>query len=986
MRNLKKKVVTAVLLVVPTLFAFAGGAQEAQAPQLDIPAQPRQYISPANEDGVQDVLQLPFSSVVVPGEEMVIVEYALTVYDADGRLVYAVSEAQDERRGFFGNLFGGEKPRVEVPDTLTWNGTWSVPEDQLPDGVADGDLVEDGEYTYQLTVSDDAGQSARSAPFNVTVDNTAPAITSFGEPEYTVFSPNDDGVRDSIAVGLEGTRELSWTVDVIDADGDAVYTEEYRNDAPRRRDLDPAPPAMFEWTGVTGTAAEPGDRAPEGSYRIRLTGVDRSGNETVETHPTSITLSLRAADLTVTAAESPAVFSPNDDGVRDDITLLLSASDPEAIRTWSLEVVNRNQVVRRRSGSGTPPAEWVFDGRRDDGSVLNDGTVQVRLRARLDNGNDVESAPFSVTLDTVAPQVSISAATVPEPTDAGQPLVFGAGDKNALRGTIEYDAGVPWTYELSIDGRRIAAGALREFLQSIGATPETVGGGSRERVELRWNGTAVLGNGEAMDGTYRLVLSGTDSAGNSTTSAPARVVKDSRTPAVDLTVDGEYLSPLSGGAFGTVVYRTDYGAPELVQEFLFEVRNADDRMVRSSYQRQGFGRFEWNGLTNGGTVVPDGPYTAQLRVIYQNGHEASVADVGPVIVDRTRPRVNRLAAEPRRFSPDGDGDNDTVTIVQEVEPGDSWEAQLVNESGDVVIERAWGESVETFTWDGTGPDGEPVPDGDYRYVLSATDNAGNSTTEDILVTVDTEPAGPPEVTLSVRPQPFSPDDDGRDDTLTIEIRAESDNRIVGWMAQIVNPDGGVFRTFSGEGTPPRRIRWNGTSDDGELVETAREYPLEVTVRDHAGQQTTATETIAVDILVFRDGDRLRIRVSNILFAPNTPDLFLSDEAQLDENLDTLRRLATILNRYPDRDIVIEGHAAHIYLDGAAKDREQEQVLIPLSRSRAREVMQALMILGVDRERMTIEAYGGARPVVPHSDRDSMWRNRRVEFLLQRPGN
>ncbi|MFA7567614.1 MAG: hypothetical protein WCY01_11345, partial [Alkalispirochaeta sp.] len=114
-------------LVTPFL-VMAGGAQEDVAPTLDVPVQPRQYISPENQDGVQDVLQLPFSSVVAPAEGAVIVEYNLSIFDGDGQLVSLTREVQKDRRGFFGNLFGGEKPRVAIPDTLVWDGTWNVPE------------------------------------------------------------------------------------------------------------------------------------------------------------------------------------------------------------------------------------------------------------------------------------------------------------------------------------------------------------------------------------------------------------------------------------------------------------------------------------------------------------------------------------------------------------------------------------------------------------------------------------------------------------------------------------------------------------------------------------------------------------------------------------------------------------------------------------------------------------------------------------------
>ena len=83
----------AVFLLMPT-GAFAGGAREGELPELSMPPQPRQYISPVNEDGVADELRLPFSEVVVPPEDRVIVSYALQVYDASGALVWS----EEDRR------------------------------------------------------------------------------------------------------------------------------------------------------------------------------------------------------------------------------------------------------------------------------------------------------------------------------------------------------------------------------------------------------------------------------------------------------------------------------------------------------------------------------------------------------------------------------------------------------------------------------------------------------------------------------------------------------------------------------------------------------------------------------------------------------------------------------------------------------------------------------------------------------------------------
>jgi hypothetical protein len=78
-----------------------------------------------------------------------------------------------------------------------------------------------------------------------------------------------------------------------------------------------------------------------------------------------------------------------------------------------------------------------------------------------------------------------------------------------------------------------------------------------------------------------------------------------------------------------------------------------------------------------------------------------------------------------------------------------------------------------------------------------------------------------------------------------------------------------------------------------------------------------------------------------------------------------------------------GHANPIATTVAARQREQDAELQPLSELRARTVVDYLVGLGVSRNRLSAFGIGGARPVIPYADRDNWWKNRRVEFILVR---
>jgi outer membrane protein OmpA-like peptidoglycan-associated protein len=148
--------------------------------------------------------------------------------------------------------------------------------------------------------------------------------------------------------------------------------------------------------------------------------------------------------------------------------------------------------------------------------------------------------------------------------------------------------------------------------------------------------------------------------------------------------------------------------------------------------------------------------------------------------------------------------------------------------------------------------------------------------------------------------------------------------------------------------------------------------------------TTVQKTIPVDILVIKDGDKLRVRISSITFQANTADYVNVEPDRATKNQATLQRLAEIFKKYAKYKIQIEGHANLVNFDNPAKAKvEQEQELLPLSKKRADSIREALIALGIDAGRITTYGIGAAQPVVPFSDLDNRWKNRRVEFIMTR---
>ena len=60
-----------------------------------------------------------------------------------------------------------------------------------------------------------------------------------------------------------------------------------------------------------------------------------------------------------------------------------------------------------------------------------------------------------------------------------------------------------------------------------------------------------------------------------------------------------------------------------------------------------------------------------------------------------------------------------------------------------------------------------------------------------------------------------------------------------------------------------------------------------------------------------------------------------------------------------------------------------KALEPLSQERAEFVKSYLKKNGVDGERLNAVGRGGRQPVVSRNDTDNWWKNRRVEFILNK---
>jgi outer membrane protein OmpA-like peptidoglycan-associated protein len=205
---------------------------------------------------------------------------------------------------------------------------------------------------------------------------------------------------------------------------------------------------------------------------------------------------------------------------------------------------------------------------------------------------------------------------------------------------------------------------------------------------------------------------------------------------------------------------------------------------------------------------------------------------------------------------------------------------------------------------------------------------------------------------------------------------------------------GPFYEQTGKGTPPKEFKWNGKSTrpprrEGapvEMVQSATDYQMILTVNDIFENTATYEGVISVDVLVRREGDgHYRIIVPSIIFPPNSGDFRLLGERDARANARILRLIGNALNKFSDYKVKVEGHSNPTTPpDTPARATEERTELKPLSEARAKAVVDYLVENdNIDRARLSFVGIGGERTVAAYDDPDENTRNRRVEFILEK---
>lgn len=512
------------------------------------------------------------------------------------------------------------------------------------------------------------------------------------------------------------------------------------------------------------------------------------------------------------------LFSPNDDGTLDDVTMTVQAFEPLTVTVDVLPVIGTDSTGKPILGSTTVAVltrdfyvaggsyEQVWDGRASNGSVVADG--RYALRATLVDGCGNEKIVIQpVEVDNTPPLISVS--TPKAGASVGMELV--------IKGAVSdlHPSGFDVNYEMaSSPGTLIRLPSL-----STGASTPGI-------VDLaRW----IVGAG--VQGDANIVVRATDKAGNASVASVPVTLLPPTDLITNLTVSVDPMSPNGDGRRETtsILYNLSQAA-KVTMELTRKDGGLIKKLLNALSVPAGNNAVVWDGRRSDTQVEADGDVTVTLIAEVDSGtlsarqqtQTSFVLDKTPPVITIQTPStsVTTGAAGVQARAQDPLFTEGTLSISSN---GVTWRDVAVTNDPSGVMKASLDSEAE----------------GPLDIRVKATDAAENVSEQKLHVEIDRTPPKPvitapaPNAYISGLKGPYA---------ITGSIEEKHLTRYDLLLAQGAPPSGLGVSLVGGTQVPqnPLLLSWKlDTVQDGL-------YTISLDALDAAGQRTTVGVPVTVD--------------------------------------------------------------------------------------------------------------------------------------------
>ena len=587
-----------------------------------------------------------------------------------------------------------------------------------------------------------------------------------------------------------------------------------------------------------------------------------------------LSISLLLLLISASGFAKPKYISPNSDGVQDELVIPLKISDKRYVQGWSLVIMDANHKVVRTIGNKVAlpekvgfksffkqlvtskqgveiPESITWNGAMNNGETAPDGKYFYYISAIDDNGNEGKTKEYEVIVDTIAPDV-----TLVQPADK----IFGEGSKSAFKIRQEGSLEDEW---------------VGTFKSADGSVVKTVKWQNAEPAEFNWYGTDDE-EAQLPDGVYSYEITATDRAGNQAPQTNiTNIIYSAEKPATNIYVDGSrYFSPKTSSKIQNVIFNITIPVPEAktgnkLVEWALSIEDKKGNVVRQ-YNQNNVGALPpetivFDGTDEKGNKLADGEYQASVTAKYLNGYVPAKISSPIIVLDTEKPSAQIVASD-KVF---GAGSKDSVTFSIMIAPSagapvDSWKGEIRTSDGATIVKSYdfGAYPPEKIVWNGLNDKGQIADKGAYKFIMTATDLAGNLGGGELgqAVTFDTTEA---QLLLAMSDTAFSPNGNKVKDTITFNpVTATKD--VVSYEFTIKNAKGTVVYRSKVDSNLPASFVWDGKDNDKILAADGM-YTAQLSITSANGSSASAaTQAFELDTVA----PSLTTEAAWTAFAPN----------------------------------------------------------------------------------------------------------------------
>ncbi|OJF76449.1 MAG: hypothetical protein BKP49_07060 [Treponema sp. CETP13] len=562
-------------------------------------------------------------------------------------------------------------------------GDWTYEQDANSDGT------NDGLYVYTISITDKAGREYEKS-ISVRVDTTAPVLS--------VTYPGSGESTDSSTYTLKGT--------VIDA-GSGGVTVTYQ--------LNSEDAVNAELTGSTWTAENVDLGSTEGTIVLKVNAQDKLGNVAEEEEitfyydkaaPTLTETAIGVSGLTTNTSFTLSGTATDSNGLTSVIITDDSSDD-----TWSF--------LTSDSTLGASPASWT-----QAITPADDGT-HVYTITLTDAANKTATKTRTVTLDTNAPSM-----TIIDFEDAVEGTYYGSTQVGLEITTKDMDS------TNSIAGSGVSSVS---YSTDYDTDTETGNWVSLTKGDSTWTGYVSC----STEGDNSVYLKATDAAGNEAISTEYILKVDTTAPTCELTsVDGNSTTPsatkLVNGEESVIVKGTADDSASGISSVKIKVNSNDftspDVTVTDFTSDTWTAEIPTDKLASG---------TVWAQAIDKAGNSFTV-NLFTLQLDAEDPSISVTSIADADSDTEGTQVNGTISINGTASDDQTLSTVTLQYESGADVWTDLGTITGTYSWETTDIDTSSLSydcdsstDGTQVCIkATATDAAGNTASDDIIITVD----------------------------------------------------------------------------------------------------------------------------------------------------------------------------------------------------------------------------------------------------------